>query len=117
MGIFERYLTVWVAMSIILGAGLGISFPEAFLAIAKVEYAHVNLIVALLIWVMIYPMMVQVDFQSIKSIHSNPQGLYLTLSINWLVKPFTMPASPTSFSISSTQILLNYHKLTNTLRE
>ena len=90
MGIFERFLTVWVALSIILGAGLGISFPEAFLAIAKVEYAHVNLIVALLIWVMIYPMMVQVDFQSIKSIHSSPQGLYLTLSINWLVKPFTM---------------------------
>lgn len=90
MGIFERYLTIWVAVAIILGVTLGKSFPEVFLFIAKVEYAHVNLIVAILIWIMIYPMMVQVDFQSIKTIRSNPQGLYLTLSINWLVKPFSM---------------------------
>ena len=90
MGIFERYLTIWVAVAIILGVLLGTSFPQLFLLIAKIEYAHVNLIVAILIWIMIYPMMVQVDFQSIKAIRSSPQGLYLTLSINWLVKPFSM---------------------------
>ncbi len=90
MGIFERYLSVWVGLSILAGVTLGNLAPEAFSAIAAVELAHVNLIIALFIWVMIYPMMVQIDFSAVKHVGKNPKGLLLTLTINWLIKPFTM---------------------------
>ncbi|MFB2654036.1 ACR3 family arsenite efflux transporter [Shewanella seohaensis] len=90
MGIFERYLSVWVGLSILAGVMLGNLAPEAFSAIAAVELAHVNLIIALFIWVMIYPMMVQIDFSAVKHVGKNPKGLLLTLTINWLIKPFTM---------------------------
>ena len=90
MGIFERYLSVWVATCIAVGVILGNYIPAAFARIAGIEYAHVNLIVAILIWLMIYPMMVQVDFTSIKDVGRKPKGLILTLIINWLIKPFTM---------------------------
>lgn len=90
MGIFERYLSVWVALAIIAGILLGHLAPDLFAVIASVEYAHVNLVIAVLIWLMIYPMMVQVDFTAIKHIGDKPKGLILTLCINWLVKPFTM---------------------------
>ena len=90
MGIFERYLSVWVAICIAVGVILGNYIPAAFARIAGIEYAHVNLIVAILIWLMIYPMMVQVDFTSIKDVGRKPKGLILTLIINWLIKPFTM---------------------------
>ncbi|MCL1121437.1 ACR3 family arsenite efflux transporter [Shewanella seohaensis] len=90
MGIFERYLSVWVGLSILAGVMLGNLAPEAFSAIAAVELAHVNLIIALFIWVMIYPMMVQIDFSVVKHVGKNPKGLLLTLTINWLIKPFTM---------------------------
>ena len=90
MGLFERYLSVWVALCIIAGVLLGNLAPEIFTAFAKLEFAHVNIPVAILIWVMIYPMMVQVDFTSIKDIHTKPKGLVLTIVINWLIKPFTM---------------------------
>lgn len=90
MGIFERYLSVWVAACIAVGVILGNYIPAVFAQIAEIEYAHVNLIVAILIWLMIYPMMVQVDFTSIKDVGRKPKGLILTLIINWLVKPFTM---------------------------
>ncbi|NOU52860.1 ACR3 family arsenite efflux transporter [Pseudoalteromonas sp. JBTF-M23] len=92
MGVFERYLSVWVAMSIAIGVILGITFPSAFSLIAKLEVAHVNVVVAVFIWVMIYPMMVQVDFSTLKEVGKNPQGLVLTLAINWLIKPFSMAA-------------------------
>ncbi|GGA89655.1 arsenical-resistance protein [Neiella marina] len=92
MGIFERYLSVWVALCIAAGVGLGIVWPGVFEAIARFEIAHVNLIIAVFIWVMIYPMMVQIDFSSIKDIGKKPKGLVLTLVINWLIKPFTMAA-------------------------
>lgn len=92
MGIFERYLSLWVGLCILLGMALGNLFPAAFALIASLEYAHVNLCIALLIWLMIYPMMIQVDFSSIKTIHEKPQGLLLTLIVNWLIKPFTMAA-------------------------
>jgi ACR3 family arsenite transporter len=92
MGIFERYLSVWVALCIIAGVGLGIMLPEAFQAIAAIEYASVNLVVAVLIWIMIYPMMVNVDFASLKDVGKKPRGLCITLVVNWLVKPFTMAA-------------------------
>ena len=92
MGVFERYLSVWVAAAIAIGVTLGVMFPPLFELIAKAEVAHVNIVVALFIWVMIYPMMVQVDFSTIKEVGKNPKGLMLTLIINWLIKPFSMAA-------------------------
>jgi ACR3 family arsenite transporter len=92
VGLFERFLTVWVALGIAAGVILGLIMPGVFEAIALIEFAHVNLIVAVLIWVMIYPMMIQIDWSAVKDIHKKPQGLILTLVINWLVKPFTMAA-------------------------
>ena len=92
MGLFERYLSVWVGLCIIAGVVLGYLFPSLFQVIASLEYAHVNLVVAVFIWVMIYPMMVQIDFSAIKDVGKRPQGLALTLVVNWLIKPFTMAA-------------------------
>jgi ACR3 family arsenite transporter len=92
MGIFERYLSVWVGISIVLGVVLGLWQPDAFQGIAKFEIAHVNIAVAVFIWVMIYPMMVQIDFSAVKNVGKNPRGLVLTIVINWLIKPFTMAA-------------------------
>ena len=90
MGIFERYLSVWVGLSIVHGVVLGLWQPDAFQVIADFEIAHVNIVVAVFIWVMIYPMMVQIDFSAIKDVGKNPKGLVLTIVINWLIKPFTM---------------------------
>ncbi|MCC2614757.1 ACR3 family arsenite efflux transporter [Aestuariibacter halophilus] len=90
MGLFERYLSVWVGLCIVIGVVLGNLFPALFAQIAAIEYAHVNLVVAVLIWLMIYPMMVQVDFGALKDVGKKPKGLVLTLVINWLIKPFTM---------------------------
>ncbi|WP_372741967.1 ACR3 family arsenite efflux transporter [Neptunomonas sp.] len=92
MGIFERYLSLWVALCISAGVLLGYWIPGIFSIIAKLEVAHVNLVVAVLIWVMIYPMMVQIDFSKIRDVGNKPRGLVLTLVINWLIKPFTMAA-------------------------
>ena len=92
MGLFERYLSVWVALCIAAGVGLGITLPNLFSSIARVEYASVNLVVAVFIWVMIYPMMVNVDFSSLKDVGKKPKGLCITLVVNWLIKPFTMAA-------------------------
>ena len=92
MGIFERYLSVWVGLCIFLGVVLGNAVPNVFAALAAFEFARVNLVVAALIWIMIYPMMVQVDFGSIRDIRSKPKGLIITLVVNWLIKPFTMAA-------------------------
>ena len=92
MGLFERYLTVWVGLGILLGVGLGLLVPGAFQAIAALEYAHVNLVVAVFIWVMIYPMMIQIDWRAVKNVGQKPRGLVLTLVVNWLIKPFTMAA-------------------------
>lgn len=92
MGLFERFLSVWVALGIIVGVALGLTMPDGFALIAKLEYAHVNYVVAALIWVMIYPMMIQIDWAAVKDIRKKPQGLLLTLVVNWLIKPFTMAA-------------------------
>ena len=92
MGLFERYLTAWVGLAILLGVSLGNIVPTAFATIARLEIAHVNIVIAIFIWIMIYPMMIQIDFSSIKHAGKKPQGLALTLAINWLVKPFTMAA-------------------------
>ena len=92
MGLFERYLTVWVGLGILAGVGLGLFAPGAFQAIAGLEFAQVNLVVAVFIWVMIYPMMIQIDWHAVKDVGRKPQGLILTLVVNWLIKPFTMAA-------------------------
>ena len=90
MGIFERYLSIWVSLCILVGLVAGNLIPALFQWFAALEIAHVNIPVAIFIWIMIYPMMVQVDFSSIKDVGKKPKGLALTLVINWLVKPFTM---------------------------
>ncbi|MFN7152814.1 MAG: ACR3 family arsenite efflux transporter [Acidovorax sp.] len=92
MGLFERFLSVWVALGILAGVGLGLAVPGLFQAVAALEVAHVNLVVAVFIWVMIYPMMIQIDWTAIKDVGKKPQGLLLTLVVNWLIKPFTMAA-------------------------
>lgn len=92
MGLFERYLSVWVGLCIVAGVGLGVALPQLFQSIAGLEYASVNLVVAVFIWVMIYPMMVNVDFASLKDVGKKPKGLGITLAVNWLIKPFTMAA-------------------------
>jgi arsenite transporter len=92
MSFFERTLTLWVGLSIVAGVLLGSTLPGLFTAFAALELARVNLVVAGLIWVMIYPMMVQIDFSAMRDVGKRPRGLMLTLAINWLIKPFTMAA-------------------------
>lgn len=92
MSIFERYLTLWVGLAIAAGVILGNLAPGLFAGFAALEIARVNMVVAVLIWVMIFPMMVQIDFSAMRDIGRRPRGLALTLVINWLVKPFTMAA-------------------------
>ncbi len=90
LGLFERYLSLWVGGAIIAGVALGNLAPAAFAALAGLEYASVNLVVAVLIWAMIFPMMVAVDFGAVRHIGDKPKGLIITLVVNWLIKPFTM---------------------------
>ncbi len=92
MGIFERYLSIWVALCIVVGVTLGNVLPGLFELIAGWEVRHVNIPVAVLIWLMIYPMMIQIDFAAVRDVGKKPRGLMLTLVINWLIKPFTMAA-------------------------
>lgn len=92
IGVFERYLTLWVALCILAGLALGNLMPGMFSLLASLEYASVNLVVAVLIWAMVYPMMIAIDFGSLKAVGKRPKGLIITLMINWLIKPFTMAA-------------------------
>lgn len=92
MGLFERFLTLWVALGILAGVALGLLMPGLFQLVATLEVAQVNLVVAVFIWVMIYPMMIQIDWSAVKEVGRKPQGLILTLVVNWLIKPFTMAA-------------------------
>ena len=92
MGLFERYLSVWVGLCIVAGVMLGAWIHASFQWISSLEYAQVNLVVAVFIWIMIYPMMVNVDFASLKNVGEKPKGLCITLVVNWLIKPFTMAA-------------------------
>ncbi len=92
MSVFDRYLSLWVALCIVAGVFLGTLLPDAFQVVASWEYASVNLVVAVLIWAMVYPMMVAVDFASLRHIHRRPKGLVITVVVNWLIKPFTMAA-------------------------
>jgi arsenite transporter len=90
LGLFGRYLTVWVALCIVAGVAIGQLLPAVPETLARFTYAQVSIPVAILIWLMIYPMMVQIDFASIVGVRRQPRGLTITLVVNWLVKPFTM---------------------------
>lgn len=90
MSTFERYLTVWVALCIVAGIALGYAFPVAFQAIGSAEVANVNLPVAVLIWLMIVPMLVKIDFASLGQVRQHWRGISVTLIVNWAIKPFTM---------------------------
>lgn len=90
MGRFERYLTLWVALAMVCGIGLGLTLPGVMGAIAGAEVASINLVVAVLIWAMVFPMMVGVDFGAVAGVARQPKGLLVTLAVNWLIKPFTM---------------------------
>lgn len=87
---FQRYLTVWVFLCMVVGVLLGHFAPALPELMGHFEYARVSIPMAILIWVMIYPMMLKVDFQSIKNVRKNPKGLFVTWIVNWLIKPFTM---------------------------
>ena len=90
MNIFERYLTLWVFLCILAGIGVGQLFPDAFQAIGRIEFAQVNIPVGFLIWVMIIPMLVKVDFKAMHQVKNHIRGIGITLFINWFVKPFSM---------------------------
>ncbi len=90
IGFFEKYLTVWVALCMVAGVLIGKYLPAIPEFLGKLEYANVSIPVAVLIWLMIYPMMMKVDFKSVKNVGRNPKGLFVTWVSNWLIKPFTM---------------------------
>ena len=90
MGVFERFLTVWVALAMVAGIAIGVMAPGLVQMVAGAEVASINLVVAVLIWAMVYPMMVNVDFGAVAGVARQPKGLLVTLAVNWLIKPFTM---------------------------
>lgn len=90
IGFFEKYLTIWVALGILAGISLGYLLGDSIDIISSLEFARVNIPVAVLIWLMIYPMMLQIDFTSIKQVGKKPRGVVWTVIINWAIKPFTM---------------------------
>ena len=92
MSLFERYLSVWIALAIVAGIFIGSAAPALVGAIAAAEVANVNLVVAVLVWAMVYPMMVGVDPGSLRGVLKQPKGLAITLIVNWLIKPFSMAA-------------------------
>ncbi|MFI3209321.1 MAG: bile acid:sodium symporter, partial [Eubacteriales bacterium] len=90
IGFFERYLTIWVVVCMIAGILIGQFLPIVPAFLGQFEYANVSIPIAILIWLMIYPMMMKVDFKNIKDVGKNPKGLFVTWIVNWLIKPFTM---------------------------
>lgn len=92
MGRFERLLTLWVGLAMVAGIAIGVAAPGLVQAIAAAEIASINLVVAVLIWAMVYPMMVSVDFGAVRDVAKQPKGLLVTLVVNWGIKPFTMAA-------------------------
>lgn len=90
IGFFERYLTIWVTLCIIAGIAIGQWIPAVPETLGKWEYANVSIPIAVLIWLMIYPMMLRVDFQSVRNVGKRPKGILITCVTNWLIKPFTM---------------------------
>lgn len=90
IGFFEKYLTIWVVLCMVIGVLIGMYLPGIPDFLGRFEYANVSIPIAILIWLMIYPMMLKVDFQSIKNVGKNPKGLFVTWVTNWMIKPFTM---------------------------
>ena len=90
LSVFDKYLTVWVGLCMVIGVLIGKTLPGGIAALRGVELAQINLPIAVLIWLMIYPMMLKVDFASVLNVGKNPKGLFITLVVNWLVKPFSM---------------------------
>lgn len=90
MGLFERYLTLWVALCIVVGIGLGHLFPSVFQMVGRIEAAHINLPVAVLVWLMIIPMLLKIDLKALKGVKQHWRGVGVTLFVNWGVKPFSM---------------------------
>ncbi|MBP8654264.1 MAG: ACR3 family arsenite efflux transporter [Proteocatella sp.] len=97
IGFFEKYLTLWVVICMAVGVLIGKYLPVVPEFLGKFEYANVSIPIAVLIWLMIYPMMMKVDFKSIKNVGKNPAGLFVTWVVNWLIKPFTMFAIASFF--------------------
>jgi arsenite transporter len=97
IGFFHKYLTLWVVVCMVVGVLIGKFLPAIPEFLGQFEYANVSIPTAILIWIMIYPMMMKVDFQSVKDVGKNPKGLYLTWVVNWLIKPFTMFAIASFF--------------------
>ena len=87
---FQRYLTIWVFLCMVVGVLLGHFIPALPAFLSRFEYARISIPMAVLIWVMIYPMMLKVDFRSIRNVSKNPKGLFVTWIVNWLIKPFSM---------------------------
>ncbi len=93
MSFFDKYLTVWVALCMAVGVGLGKIIPDAVASLRGLEFgegSQINIPIAILIWLMVYPMMLKVDFSSVLNVGKNPKGLFVTLFVNWIVKPFSM---------------------------
>ena len=90
IGFFEKYLSIWVLICMVIGVLVGVYLPGIPKLLSRFEYANVSVPVAILIWLMIYPMMLKIDFESIKQVGQNPRGLIVTWVTNWLIKPFTM---------------------------
>ena len=97
IGFFQRYLTVWVILCMVVGVAISAFLPQVPAFLGQFEYAHISVPMAVLIWVMIYPMMMKVDFRSIRDVGKNPKGLVVTWIVNWLIKPFTMYAIASLF--------------------
>ncbi|MEI6306736.1 MAG: arsenical-resistance protein, partial [Deltaproteobacteria bacterium] len=93
MSFFDKYLTVWVAICMLVGVALGKVIPHAVASLRGLEFgqgSQINIPIAILIWLMVYPMMLKVDFGSVVNVGKNPKGLFVTLFVNWIVKPFSM---------------------------
>lgn len=97
MNAFSKYLTVWVLICIVIGVLLGTYLPNVASYLGSLEFAHINFIIVILIWIMIYPMMLKVDFSTIKQVGTKPKGVIVTTTVNWLIKPFTMYAIASLF--------------------
>ena len=97
IGFFQKYLSIWVAICMIIGIMIGKFLPMIPTFLNQFEYANVSIPMAILIWIMIYPMMMKVDFNSIKDVGKNPKGLFVTWIVNWLIKPLTMYAFASLF--------------------
>ena len=92
INVFQKYLTIWVLLCMAVGILIGRFLPQIPAFLNRFEYARVSIPMAILIWLMIYPMMMKVDFQSIRNVGKNPKGLFVTWITNWLIKPFSMYA-------------------------